>query len=186
MGTIRIISGRFRGRKLPVIDAEGLRPTTDRVRETLFNWLQFEIVGLRCLDVFAGSGALSFEALSRGASSVDLLELNSLSAKLLKKNAELLKLTECSIHNVDAIKFLSTKNLHKPYDLIFLDPPYHKNFLEKVATLLELNGYLSSSAFVYVEHAEDEQIKLPDTWQLKKSKVAGQCCYNLYQIKETK
>ena len=106
MGNIRIIGGRFRGRKLPVLDAEGLRPTTDRVRETVFNWLQFDIPGTRCLDVFAGTGALSMEALSRGAASADLIELNSLSARQLKNNASLLQLTSCRIFNLDALKFL--------------------------------------------------------------------------------
>ncbi|MGN1356144.1 MAG: 16S rRNA (guanine(966)-N(2))-methyltransferase RsmD [Succinivibrionaceae bacterium] len=185
MGNIRIIGGRFRGRKLPVLDAEGLRPTTDRVRETVFNWLQFDIPGTRCLDVFAGTGALSMEALSRGAVSADLIELNSLSARQLKNNASLLQLTSCRIFNLDALKFLSAKNSGECYDLVFLDPPYHRGLLDQAAELLDKNGYLGANALIYVEYAENEEVMLPVSWTLKKSKIAGQCCYNLYQVQSS-
>lgn len=181
MGSIRIIGGAFRGRKFPVLDAEGLRPTTDRVRETVFNWLQFDIPNANCLDVFSGSGAFGFESLSRGASTVTLLEINKACAQQLKKNAELIKTNSIIVHNVDALKYLSDNNNSKSYDLVFLDPPYRKGLLEKSADLLVKNNYLHSSSLIYVEYAVDEHVELPESWLLLKTKIAGQCCYNLYK-----
>ena len=120
-GCIRIIAGKYRGRKLPVLMAEGLRPTTDRVKETLFNWLMPYIHGAIGLDCFAGAGSLGFEALSRGAAKVNLIELNKNAAKQLLANKQRLKSNDIEICNANVLDFLKTKTAIK-FDLVFIDP----------------------------------------------------------------
>ena len=129
-GKIRIIAGKWRGRKLDVIDAPGLRPTPDRIRETLFNWLQHEIVGARCLDLFAGTGALAFEALSRGAVEVTMIEADAKIVAALNKHAATLKSEEHIIQLADAMSWL--KQGIKGFDIIFLDPPFSQDHIESV------------------------------------------------------
>jgi 16S rRNA (guanine966-N2)-methyltransferase len=178
-GSIRIIAGLHRGRKLPVLMAEGLRPTTDRVKETVFNWLMPFIQDTNCLDCFAGSGGLGFEALSRGASHVSLIELNKAAAQQLTENKILLQANNISVINSDALNFIR-KNSQK-FDVVFLDPPFRKNFVEQTALLLNENS-LADNALIYIEmESEDNNQKLPLNWKLLKEKIAGQVIYRLYQ-----
>ncbi len=187
-GSIRIIAGKHRGRKLPVLMAEGLRPTTDRVKETVFNWLVPYIQDSRCLDCFAGSGGLGFEASSRGAKSVTFLEFNKAAAEQLKQNQQLLKITDVNIIHTDALSFLKTFDQEKnqPFDLVFLDPPFRKQFVAKSAELLN-QGWLAENAIIYVEMESEHNVKagdeqLPTNWQLLKEKIAGQVAYRLYTL----
>ncbi len=180
MGTIRIISGRYRGRRLKVLDGPGLRPTTDRVRETVFNWLQFKLDSVACLDLFAGTGALGFEAASRYADSVLMVEQSAPLADALKKNITLIGAGNISVITGDALQLVSKPNSYSPFDVIFLDPPYHQNLLPKVSALLNCNGFLHGGSIVYVEHAADETPELPEDWRLTRTAKAGQCVYSLY------
>jgi len=180
-GSIRIIAGLHRGRKLPVLMAEGLRPTTDRVKETVFNWLMPFIQDSNCLDCFAGSGGLGFEALSRGASHVSLIELNKAAVQQLRENQQLLKTDHVSVINSDAIHFIEGNT--QKFDVVFLDPPFRKGFIEKTTQLLNENS-LADNALIYIEmemESEQNNQKLPLNWKLLKEKVAGQVIYRLYQ-----
>jgi len=178
-GSIRIIAGKHRGRKLPVLSAEGLRPTTDRVKETVFNWLMPYIHDANCLDCFAGAGSLGFEALSRGAAQVTLVELNKSAAKQLESNKQLLKANNLTIINDNVLNFLQT-SVSQPLDLIFIDPPFRQNLVSQTAEKIE-NGWLADNALIYVEMEVESNQQLPDTWQLIKEKVAGQVAYRLFQ-----
>lgn len=184
-GSIRIIAGKYRGRKLPVLDAEGLRPTTDRVKETLFNWLMPYINDAICLDCFAGSGGLGFEALSRGAKQVVFLELNKKAAQQLKQNLALVNVTSAQVMQTDSLAFLSRANddLNNTFDLVFVDPPFRKGLLTQIGSKLT-QGWLADNALIYVEsEAEFNTSELPVNWQLLKEKIAGQVAYRLYQHK---
>jgi len=180
MGNIRLIAGKHRGRKLPVLMAEGLRPTTDRVKETVFNWLMPYIHQSNCLDCFTGAGSLGFEALSRGAKQVTLIELNKAAVKQLQANKTLLKASNIDIIHHDTLQYLHTKP-KQTYDIVFIDPPFRKNFVDQTAQLLA-QGWLAKQALVYVEMETESVAVLPDNWQLLKEKVAGQVAYRLYQI----
>jgi 16S rRNA (guanine966-N2)-methyltransferase len=182
-GKIRIIAGKYKGRKLPVLMEEGLRPTTDRVKETVFNWLMPYISQANCLDCFAGSGGLGFEALSRGADQVTLVELNRSAAKQLLANKELLKADNLTVVQSDVLSFLkpsSTANTPKPFDLVFLDPPFRQQLVEQAAQLLNHNS-LADQALIYVEMESESTQVIPENWQLLKEKLAGQVIYQLYQ-----
>ncbi len=181
-GNIRIIAGYHRGRKLPVLMAEGLRPTTDRVKETVFNWLMPYISHADCLDCFAGSGGLGFEAISRGAKHVTMLELNKAAAKQLLQNAQLLKASNTSIVNTDTLTFL--QKVPTPFNLVFLDPPFRKNFVGQVTTLLN-KGWLTEKALIYVEMEANDcggPQNVPCNWKLLREKIAGQVAYRLFQL----
>lgn len=181
-GSIRIIAGKYRGRKLPVLMAEGLRPTTDRVKETLFNWLMPYIHGANCLDCFAGAGSLGFEALSRGAAKVNLIELNKNAAKKLLANKQLLKSTEVEVCNANVLDFLKTQTAIK-FDLVFIDPPFRQNLVSQTCELLE-KDWLTEQALIYVEMEAEGSQQLPNNWQLLKEKIAGQVAYRLFQRTE--
>ncbi|MDY0972103.1 16S rRNA (guanine(966)-N(2))-methyltransferase [Siccibacter turicensis] len=178
-GQIRIIGGQWRGRKLPVPDSPGLRPTTDRVRETLFNWLAPHLVDARCLDCFAGSGALGLEALSRYAARTTLLEMERGVAQQLTQNLATLKATQGQVVNTNTLEFLSKPG--EPHDIVFVDPPFRKGLLEQTVTLLEQNGWLADNALIYIEsEVEGGLPALPASWQLHREKVAGQVAYRLF------
>jgi len=179
LGSIRIIAGKYRGRKLPVLMAEGLRPTTDRVKETLFNWLMPYIQDANCLDCFAGAGSLGFEALSRGAKKVSLIELNKAAAKQLLANKQLLKSDNVVICNANVLDFLRTPALNK-FDLVFVDPPFRQNLISQTCALLE-DAWLTEQALIYVEMEAEGNQELPNNWLLLKEKIAGQVAYRLYQ-----
>lgn len=184
MSQLRIIGGTLRGRKLAIADLPGLRPTTDRVRETLFNWLQFEIAGQRCLDLFAGTGALGFEALSRGASEVVLFEQQRQAAQLLRQHAHDLN-PQCtgtlSVEQVDTLLSLKTK-VTAPFAIVFVDPPFRSDFAAPSCELLQQNGYVAEGSWVYLETEKEWPLQVPTNWQLEREKVAGQVCYRLFQV----
>ncbi|GFN45194.1 16S rRNA (guanine(966)-N(2))-methyltransferase [Candidatus Regiella insecticola] len=179
LGQVRIIGGQWRGRKLPVLTSPGLRPTPDRVRETLFNWLDPMIKNARCLDCFAGSGALGLEALSRYAKSATLLELENNVAQQLINNLALLKAEDGCVINTNTLNWLAQTG--QPYDVIFLDPPFQQELLTKTIYLLEKRNWLADEAWIYVETAvKDTRVDFPSHWQLHREKTAGQIVYRLY------
>ncbi|MGF1765153.1 16S rRNA (guanine(966)-N(2))-methyltransferase RsmD [Aliivibrio kagoshimensis] len=179
-GSIRIISGLWRGRKLPVHDSEGLRPTTDRVKETVFNWLAQDIPRSNCLDIFAGSGGLGFEALSRGADKVTMIELDKNAHHQLITNKNTLKSEKIEIIHANALDYLQQSG--QPYDLVFIDPPFRKGLLEDTIKQLEANQWLANNALIYIEtEKEISHIDAPAHWTLYREKTAGQVCYRLYQ-----
>lgn len=183
MGEVRIISGLWRGRKLPVLNAEGLRPTTDRVKETVFNWLMHDIAYARCLDCFAGSGSLGLEALSRQAQAVTFLEKFAKASQQLKNNLMLLKTNNGKVINTDTLQFLSQKNSKSPFDVIFIDPPFHKGFVPQVLALLEKNNYIAPNGLLYVETEKNHPtLDLPKNWQILKEKQFGQVASRLIQV----
>ncbi len=182
-GQVRIIGGNFRGRKLPVLLADGLRPTSDRVRETVFNWLQFDVAGRSCLDVFAGTGALGFEALSRGAMPVVMLEKNVRNQQQLLSNQQMLKVEGLSIHPVDALSWLSQAS-QISFDLIFLDPPFGLNLMEPTLELIFKNGYIQPKAGrLYLEqekHSAWPSLLVEQGWHCVKEKTTAQVRYGLF------
>ncbi len=174
--TLRIIAGQWRGRKLPFPDQQGLRPTPDRVRETLFNWLQPVIPGSRCLDLFSGSGALGLEALSRGAASAVLVDSSTAVVGQLRRNLQLLNADNAEVVQSSAQSWLAhNQQLSAGFDLVFLDPPFRQGMLEQCCELLEQSELLSPGARIYVE-AEKElsPLPLPQNWQLLRQKDCGQ------------
>jgi 16S rRNA (guanine966-N2)-methyltransferase len=175
---VRIIGGTWRGRKLHFPDAPGLRPTPDRVRETVFNWLQGETAGRRGLDLFAGSGALGLEALSRGASEVVFVESDAQAARAVAEMLQTLGCDRGRVVRTDAFAFLAGPP--EPFDLAFLDPPYAERVLPQACGALEAGGWLKSGALVYLEdRAEAGEPALPMGWELLKSKRAGDVGYHL-------
>lgn len=175
---LRIIGGQWRSRKLRFADGEGLRPTTDRVRETVFNWLQGIIEGARCLDIYAGSGALGLEALSRGAGEVVFWEKNPKAVRALRDNLALLKATHGQVVQGDTLQLL--QGPARPFDIVFLDPPFGRELLQPSLDLLASEGWLAPGARVYIEHASrGETFTTPAGWELLRSKQAGQVAYHL-------
>ena len=180
--TLRIVAGTLRGRTLAFPDAEGLRPTPDRVRETLFNWLGQDLTAQTCLDLFAGSGALGFEALSRNARRVVFVESQPAVAAAIRASAERLRATECgdwALERRDALEFLRLDRAER-YDVVFLDPPFGAGWLERV--LPRLPGRLAPDALVYVESAA-----LPAFagWRIVKQSRAGAVHFALLQYDQT-
>jgi len=179
-GEVRIIGGQMRGRKLKFSGSQGLRPTLDRIRETLFNWLARDIDGSHCLDLFAGSGALGFEAASRGAEKVTLVEKSSKVSQDLKSNCQLIKADNIQVVNFSAEQFLQSNQ--QKYDLIFLDPPFGQDLLDQ--TMLLLADSLAANALLYIEQEKSPQVFIPDdSWLQLKFKQTGSFCYALYQLK---
>mgnify|MGYP005987131311 CR=1 FL=1 len=179
-GEIRIIGGKWRGRKLPVMDSTGLRPTTDRVKETLFNWLMPVISEATCLDCYSGSGALGFEAVSRGAKTAVLLEKSPAIAKQLISNQQKLQADNLSVIAADTLNWLNQPATYQ-FDVVFIAPPFHQNLVIKTAQLLEENGWLSKEAWIYLETESQYPLtNLPVNWQLHREKQAGQVDYRLF------
>lgn len=177
-GQLRIIGGEWRGRKLSFPEIAELRPTADRVRETLFNWLQAEIPGARCLDLFAGSGAIGLEALSRGASEVVMVEQDRNAAEQIRQHLLTLGSHSGRVDNRDVFHYL--KDISTPFDVVFLDPPYRLNCLEQCCQLLEQGGWLKQKAYIYLEDSSNRPPPhLPDKWQLIRNKKAGEVAYSL-------
>lgn len=180
---LRIIGGHWRGRKISFPDADGLRPTPDRVRETVFNWLQPVIQGARCLDLFCGSGAFGFEASSRGAAEVVMVDSSRDVVTYLREQCSLLSAQGIQIVHRNAPAFLQDEiesETIQPFDIVFLDPPYGKDLILPCCKQLEENGWLKQSATIYLEAEHDiEQASLPSGWVLAKSKKAGQVSYHL-------
>lgn len=168
----------LRGSKLDVAEGPGLRPTPDRVRETLFNWLAPMISATRCLDLFAGTGALGIEALSRGAAKVDFVDTDARLVTLLRANLTRLKQTAL-VHRSDALQFLAVTDAR--YDLVFLDPPFTAGLWTTVAQALESHDRLQSDAWIYVESPAQEIPVMPLSWKLHREGRAGAVRYALYR-----
>lgn len=182
---LRIIGGQWRGRKLPIPQLEGLRPTTDRVRETLFNWLATEIPGARCLDLFAGSGALGLEALSRGASFSCFIDTATPAIQQIDSNLALLDCNTAATYPMAATQWLKQfdGSSQQAFDIIFIDAPFGKNLVAECLQLIDQQSLLSSNSLVYLETNRDEATPaIPEQWQLHREKTAGQVSYRLYRI----
>jgi len=178
-GQLRIIAGKWRSRKLAFPPLENLRPTPDRVRETLFNWLQADVPGRICLDLFAGSGALGFEAASRGASEVIMVEKNRDASLALTRNIDRLEAGNIQLVVDDGLEWL--RRTQRVFDIVFLDPPYKAGLLGQCCELLVSGKNLAENAKIYIEHAPgDENILIPDSWECLKHKSAGQVSYKLF------
>lgn len=176
---LRIIAGQWRGRLLPVPIAEGLRPTGNRIRETLFNWLQTRIPDSHCLDLFAGTGALGLEALSRGAAYCTLVELNAKVCQQLQANVNLLRAQNCDVVCADALRYLQQPP-DRPFDVVFLDPPFAANLWQSVAEQLATRGWLHADSVVYVETPAGLHWTMPESWRSFRQKKSGQVNYSLY------
>ena len=178
---VRIIGGRWRGRNLRVLNVAGLRPSPDRVRETLFNWLTPHLVGAHCLDLFAGSGVLGLEALSRGAESVTSVERDPRLIKELRQQAQAIGTGPgLIVRQADALSFL--RGPAQVYDIVFIDPPFKSRVYEKVANLLTQGSWLNTTARIYVEADRHEVWTPPEQWHVLRSQNAGQVQGNLYQV----
>ena len=180
--SVRIIGGAWRGRRVAFPDLPGLRPTPDRVRETLFNWLQQPVSGARCLDLFAGSGALGLEALSRGAREVVFVDRTPAVVQNLRAQLSRLDATApATILEADAVRFLQSPG--QAFDIAFLDPPFGNGALPQYVALLEAGNWLSNGGLLYLENAKREAVPtLPPQWQLLKSKFAGEVGYHLVRV----
>lgn len=181
IGTLRIIGGEWRSRVLRFPAGDGLRPTPNRVRETLFNWLREEIRGKTCLDLFAGSGALGFEALSRGAARAILIERNAAACRALAENARLLQAEKADIRHSSAWDWLrQTRQAPASIDLVFLDPPFAGGLLPRACEAIEQSALLARPALIYLEaDAEITGRQLPDNWLIRKTATAGDVRYFL-------
>ena len=183
-GRIRIIGGHLRNSRLDVPELAGLRPTAERVRETLFNWLAPVIAGARCLDLFAGTGALGIEALSRGAASLQLVERDPRVAQALRGNLTRLRLDRAEVSAQDAQAFLQPSAgtpPHGTFDLVFLDPPFALDLWASTGRQLEQGGWLAPAAWIYVESPRDAAPALPATWLPHRQGQAGEVAYALYR-----
>jgi len=182
LGRLRIVAGNWRSRVLDIADVPGLRPTSERIRETLFNWLAPAINGARCLDLFAGTGALGLEALSRGAAEAIFVEKSPVAAAALRNSMEALDASGGVVHNTDALQFLGGKDLGQ-FDVVFLDPPFAADMLDDLCRLLEAASILSHGAHIYIEEDRARPaVSLPNGWHIVKSKNAGNVRYSLARV----
>ena len=182
-GRLRIVAGNWRSRLLDVADVDGLRPTGERIRETLFNWLAPKIDGSRCLDLFAGTGALGLEALSRGASSVVFVEKSAAAARQLETNIGLLDARGATVLHESARDFLEGQP-NRYFDIVFIDPPFALDAVRETCRLLADTGHLADNALVYIE---DDRARveppLPEGWQELRNKATGNVRYRLVQAR---
>ena len=170
---LRIIAGKWRSRRLAFPDVEGLRPTGDRIRETLFNWIGPRIVDSRCLDAFAGSGALGFEALSRGAAELLLIENNATAFRQLEASRQLLDATGATLLRANTLTWLESATANSSFDIVFLDPPFGSNLLDKILPLVVSKQLVAGDGLIYVETATDTSLSVPDGWCIRKEKRTG-------------
>jgi 16S rRNA (guanine966-N2)-methyltransferase len=178
MGKLRIVAGTLRGSRLAVPPKAGLRPTGDRVRETLFNWLAPIIEGAQCVDLFAGTGALGIEAISRGAAACTFVESDRMLAKLIAENVARLKIDNARVVETDAIGWLG--GAPQTFDIAFVDPPFGADLWDETLRRLE-GGWLAADAWIYVESPADAAIATPDTWRLHREGRAGAVRFALYR-----
>jgi len=177
LNTVRINAGEWRSRLIKFPDATGLRPTPERVRQTVFNWLGQDLTGLKCLDLFAGTGVMGFEALSRGAAAVTMVEKSTPAYKALMENKQLLKAEHALILHQDALQFLSQNT--QTFNVIFLDPPYHQQWLAKVLPLLRPHLHIEGLIYVEAEYELDSTLEFTGDWQVIKQSKAGNVFYHL-------
>ncbi len=181
-GELRIIGGDWRSRKLRFPDAGGVRPTPARTRETLFNWLAYHLAGRRCLDLFAGSGALGLEALSRGAGHATLVDHTPALAKALSANLQTLACDRADVVCQDVASYLRQPPA-RAFDIVFMDPPFRQGWLDTLFPLLAQPGWLHEGSWVYVEQESDRPAATPPPgWHLHRQKTAGQVSYSLYRV----
>lgn len=177
---LRIIGGAWRSRVIEFPDTPELRPSPARVRETLFNWLQYDLMASRCLDLFAGSGALGFEAASRGAKTVVQIEKNTLACTHLRRNAEQLAAVQVQVVQTDVFRYLEGEAA--VFEVVFLDPPFKQGWVVPCCQQLEVNGWLSPHAKIYLETESGLVLEgLPENWQRLRAKTAGDVAYQLFQ-----
>jgi len=182
-GRLRIVAGNWRSRLLDIADVPGLRPTSARIRETLFNWLGPRIHGARCLDLFAGTGALGLEALSRGAGSGVFVENSMPAVNALNANIETLGAEEAVVRQMDALDYLNGENVER-FDLVFLDPPFATDMIDEVCRLLAEREMLANDACIYIEQDQSKaKPRLPQGWEVLKNKTAGNVRYMLVRQK---
>lgn len=178
---LRIIGGQWRSRRLAFPDVPGLRPTPDRVRETLYNWLAAHINGAHLLDCFAGSGALFLEGLSRGATGGTALELNRNAVASLRDNLQLLDASQGEVIHTDSLHWLD-QSASRQFDLVLLDPPFHQGLLQRSCQLVQEQGWLAPDALIYTESEQPPStLGLPASWQLHREKHSGQVYYALWK-----
>jgi len=181
-GRLRIVAGNWRSRLLQIADVPGLRPTSERIRETLFNWLATRIHGARCLDLCAGTGALGVEALSRGAAEVVFVERSAVAFKTLKYNIASLGATNAELFNLDARSYLGGSGV-RSFDIVFLDPPFKADLHDELCRLLTEQNWLARDARIYIEMGRDQpELRVPEGWQVLKNKTAGKVRYLLAAI----
>ena len=181
-GKVRITSGEWKNRNLEVPDIDGLRPTSERVRETLFNWLMPSIHKSVCLDLFAGSGSLGFEALSRGAKHCTFVEKSKLAFSQIKTTRTSLNAVNSEVHNCDAIDFLSSDHNHN-FNLVFLDPPFSDDYL--ISSIESIHEYqlVSRGGYIYIEFNKNNDLfDLPDNWSVIRKKIYGNVCFILIEV----
>lgn len=183
--TLRIIGGRWRGRRLQFPEQPGLRPTGDRVRETLFNWLTPHLPDTHCLDLFAGSGALGLEALSRGAAGAVLVDSSAPACRALRVHAQTLATGPAlQVLQADALTWLATEAARQQpgrFAIAFVDPPFQTGLLNRALTALACSGILAPHALIYIEHAAEQTVDIPAGWTTQRRKRAGQVCYSLLE-----
>jgi 16S rRNA (guanine966-N2)-methyltransferase len=178
-GRLRIVAGNWRSRRLQIADVPGLRPTSERIRETLFNWLAARIGGARCLDLCAGTGALGIEALSRGAAEVVFVERSAIAFKTLKNNIASLGATNAELLNLDARDYLNESGV-RPFDIVFLDPPFKADLHDELCRLLSAQSWLARDARIYIEMDRDQpELCVLEGWHVLKNKTAGKVRYLL-------
>lgn len=182
-GQLRLIGGDWRRRPLSFPAVDDVRPTPDRVRETLFNWLMPVVPGSHCLDLFAGSGALGLEALSRGAASATFVDRSPALVRALTDNLQTLNASDRStVIQADCQQWL-TQPPAQSFDLIFMDPPFRQSLITPLCEQLAQSGWLRDDAWVYMEHEREWQAEtVPAHWQVHRQKTAGQVCYRLYRV----
>ncbi|MBR38057.1 MAG: 16S rRNA (guanine(966)-N(2))-methyltransferase RsmD [Idiomarina sp.] len=179
-GELRLIAGQWRGRKLPILTSEGLRPTTDRVRETLFNWLQFDIQGAQVVDLFAGSGSLGFEAASRGAQQVTLIEMDKAAARQLSQNVSRLSAPQINVIQQSALDWLKAESTqHTKLDIVFIDPPFNKSLVSPTLGALKRGEWLHSDSLVYVESERNLPPEIFNDFDILREKHHGQVSFRL-------
>jgi 16S rRNA (guanine966-N2)-methyltransferase len=179
---VRIIAGDWRGRRLPIADVPGLRPTGDRSRETLFNWLQPWVAGAECADLFAGTGALGFEAASRGAASVLMVEKHPRAFEVLRESVDQLQAEQVKLHAGGAMSFI--ESLAKDsLDLVFVDPPFDSNLGGLVLERLAAQGCVKRGGFVYVESPVSLQLVPPEAWSVWRDQEMGEVRMQLFRRK---
>ena len=183
-GQLRIIGGQWRSRKLPVLDNDGLRPTTDRVRETLFNWIQFDIADAYVLDLFCGSGGLAFEAASRGAKEVLMIDNDSRTIEQLEDNIKTLAADNMRAVKADALSLLaSPSELPTQWDIIFVDPPFTQGLANKTLDLLAQSAQVTADTLIYLETESEVEIDDLSPWKIIKDKRHGAVKFALLQRK---
>ena len=180
--SVRIISGKYKSRKITFPSQSEVRPTGNRIRESLFNWIQLEITNSRCLDLFAGSGALGIEALSRGAAIATFIESNREAAFYIKKNLKNLGAINGDLIIAEATSWLKCAKDIDPFDIVFLDPPFKANLMFDCFQLLESNNMIADNGSIYIEtETEFKEEILPESWRLSHKNQAGKVFYYLYK-----